>query len=141
MILISKVITNNLKRFYLIDDGNKEKKMKMIPTLKTYSKNKKDYSACIICSEVLESVFQIYVIRVMIIICWNVMHNEDINDVNSANINLRPKGEFLNEDNTSSPRCLRHYYDSLGKGHYVLTACPESIFNLLHQKTSIIFIF
>ena len=34
------------------------------------------------------------------------------------------KGEFLNEDNTSkSPRCLRHYYDELGKGHYELTAC------------------
>lgn len=116
------------KRFYLIDDGNKRKENENDSYfLKTYSKNKKDYSACIICSEAGG-------IRVSDICdksndyhIWNVMHNEDINDVNSANINLRPKGEFLNEDNTSSPRCLRHYYDSLGKGHYVLTACPESM--------------
>ena len=59
------------------------------------------------------------------------MHNEQDNDVNSANINLRPKGEFLNEDNTESPRCLRHYYDSLGKGHYVLTTSGKTRFSTI----------
>ena len=119
---------NQPKRFYLLDDGNKREENKNDSYfLKTYSKKKKDYSACIICSEVGD-------IRISDICdksndyhLWNVMHDKVANDVNSKNINLRPKGEFLNNDDTSSPRCLRHYYDSLGKGHYKLTMCPQSL--------------
>lgn len=121
---------NEPKRFYLVDDGNKRSESKSDTYfLKTYSKNKKDYSACLVCSErgdvrvsdVCDNKNDYHI--------WNVMHREGQNDVNSAHINLRPKGEFLNNDDTSSPRCLRHYYDSLGKGHYELTMCPENLNN------------
>jgi hypothetical protein len=117
---------NQPKRFYLLDDGNKREDGKNDSYfLKTYSKKKKDYSACIICSEaggirvsdICDKTNDYHV--------WNVMHDKSDLDVNSKNINLRPKGGFLNNDDTSSPRCLRHYYDSLGKGHYELTMCPE----------------
>jgi hypothetical protein len=117
-------------RIYLINDGNKRKENQNDSYfLKTYSKKKKDYSACIICSENGKIRISDICDKTNDFHIWNVMHDENTNDVNTANINLRPKAEFLNSDDSSSPRCLRHYYDSMGKGHYELTLCPEKITN------------
>ena len=119
---------NEPKRLYLIDDLNKRVSNKSDSFfLKTYSKKKKDYSACLISSES-------GTIRISDVCdksndyhLWNVIHTQGAaNDVNTSKINLRPKGTFLKEDGTESPKCLRHYYDSLGKGHYELTLCPTT---------------
>lgn len=121
---------NEPKRIYLVDDNNKRQEGKPDTYfLKTYNDEKKDYSACLVCSESGSVRVSKLCDRNNDYHIWNVIHSEDDNNVNSAYVNLRPKGEIKEDDETPSRRILRHYYDNLGRGHYILTSPPEKIDN------------
>ena len=134
---------NEPKRFYLIDDTNQRKtddSGKSKPDtyfLKTYSKNKKDYSACIICSEDGKVHISDRCDKSNDYHIWQVKYYDSDTPVkvseSGISINLTPKGKFSEDSDSVSKsksksvsKYLRHYYDSLGKGHYILTNNPEN---------------
>jgi len=122
-----KDIHGDKKSIYMVDDLNKrENGVNDSYFLKTYSDKKKDYSACLVYTESGEAIrtsdscdnkndYHL----------WNIKHNlnADTNYIN-ADVNLVSKVKFPSgSGNNPQRKCLTHYYDELGKGHFKLVSC------------------